>query len=176
MNLAVAPPAGTAVMRHRWALGGGALSVLFVALVWLASLPTGAGSPEATVGEGSRLAARATVGDVEVLVIASGGALSVQVAYPSPKGWLSARLPAAPSTAVAAWAATVGQGPIPALSVIYGRAPGASVEVEWADGERTSVRPRRDGVYVAVRNRRVASARVIVRDDDGAIVAEVDGP
>lgn len=162
--------------QHRWSLGGAALSVLLVALVWLASVPTGADSAARTVGEGSRLAARAEVADVEVLILSERGALSVQVAYPSPKGWLGAPLPAAPSNAVAAWAGTRGEGAIPALAVVYGRAPGSTVEVEWADGRRTTVRAASDGVYVAARDRYVASVKVRVLDAAGASILEIEGP
>lgn len=171
------PPAAAAFLhRHRWSLGGAALSVLVIALVWLASLPTGADSPARTVIEGSRLAASVEVADVEVLIVSKRGALSVQVAYPTSKGWLGAPLPAAPSNAVAAWAATSGDGAIPALAVVYGRAPGASVEIEWADGRRTTVPTASDGVYVAARGRYVRWARVRVVDAAGASVVEIDGP
>ena len=166
----------TVVERHRAGLLGVAASVVVVALVWLASVPTGADSAAATVGQGSRLAATAPVGDVEVLLVARSGALSVHVAYPGPKGWLSVRLPAAPSTAVAAWAATEGTGPIPALSVVYGRAAGTTAVVRWADGEETTVQAASDGVYVAARDTRVASEHVRILDATGATILEVDGP
>lgn len=162
--------------RYRWALAGAALSVLLVALVWLASLPTGVDSPARTVAEGSRLAASVKVADVEVLIVSKRGALSVQVAYPTPKGWLGAPLRAAPSNAVAAWAGTEGDGAIPALAVVFGRAPGASVEIEWADGRRSTVRTASDGVYVAARDRNVGSARVRVLNAAGASVIEIEGP
>ena len=166
----------TFVRRHRVALLGVVASVVVIALTWLASVPTGADSAAATVGGGSRLAATVPLDDVEVLVVARGGALSVHVAYPTSKGWLSVRLPAAPSTAVAAWAATEGTGPIPALSVVYGRGPGTDAEIRWADGEVTTASAASDGVYVAVRDARVASEHVTIRGADGTPVLEVDGP
>lgn len=174
---ALTPPAAASFLqRHRWLIGGAALSVLLIALVWLASLPTGADAPARTVGEGARLAASAEVADVEVLIVSKRGALSVQVAYRSPKGWLGAPLPAAPSNAVAAWAGTNGDGPIPPLAVVYGRAPGSSVEVEWADGRRTMVRATSDGVYVAARDRYVESVRVHFFDAAGTSVLTIEGP
>ena len=164
------------IARHRTVLLGVVASVVVVALTWLASVPTGADSAAATVGDGSRLAATAPVDDVEVLIVARGGALSVHVAYRTPKGWLSVRLPAAPSTALAAWAATDGTGPIPALSVVYGRANGAEATIRWADGEESTAALGTDGVYVAVRDERVASEHVSIRAADGTPVVEVDGP
>ena len=163
-------------VRQRSLLLGIAASVVVVGLTWLASVPTGADSAAATIGDGSRLAATAPLDDVEVLIAASGGALSVHVAYSTPKGWLSVRLPAAPSTAVAAWAATDGNGPIPALSVVYGRANGAEATITWADGEQSTATLGTDGVYVAVRAERVASEHVSIRGADGSSVVEVDGP
>lgn len=164
------------VQRHRAVVLGLAASVAVVALAWLGSIPTGADSAAATVGAGSRLAATAEVDDVEVLLAARGGALSVHVAYPTAKGWLSVALPAAPSTAVAAWAATDGTGPIPALSVVYGRASGTAALIRWSDGEETSVELAGDGVYLAVRQGRVASDSVRILDASGTAVLDVDGP
>ena len=166
----------TFVQRHRTAMLGVVASVVVVALTWLASVPTGTDSAAATIGSGSRLAAMVPVDDVEVLIAARGGALSVHVAYPTSKGWLAVRLPAAPSTAVAAWAATDGTGPIPALSVVYGRANGTEALIRWADGEETTATPASDGVYVAVRAERVGSERVSIRAADGSTVVEVQGP
>jgi hypothetical protein len=162
--------------RHRWPLGGAALSALVIALVLLASLPTGDQSPARTVPSGSRLAASAAAGDVEVLIISKRGSLSAQVAYPSAKGWLSVPLRAAPSDAVAAWTGTEGSGPVPALSAVYGRVTGRTVEVVWSDGRRTTVRTTSDGVYVVARDRYVGSARVRVLDKAGKTVLEIDGP
>jgi hypothetical protein len=164
------------VHRHRAVLLGLAASVVVIALAWLGSVPTGADTAAGTVGPGARLAASVEVDDVEVLLAARSGALSVHVAYPTAKGWLSVALPAAPTTAVAAWAATAGTGPIPALSVVYGRAPGATAVVSWADGEETTVEPASDGVYLAVRTERVASQHVRVVDADGTTVLDVEGP
>jgi|GEM_PF-2845344 len=168
--------AGAFLWRHRWSFGGAALSVLLVALVWLASFPTGADSAARTVGDGSRLAASAEVADVEVLIVSERGALSVRVAYPSPKGWLGAPLPAAPSDAVAGWVGTRGDGAIPALAVVYGRAPGTTVEVEWADGRQSTARTASDGVYVAARDRYVESVKVRFLDASGTTILEIDGP
>lgn len=170
------PPASSFLRRHRGALGGVALSVLVIALVWLASVPTGTDSATQTVPNGSRLAARSSVADVEVLVVSTHGALSVKVAYPTSKGWLSADLRKAPTNAVAAWAGTRGQGAIPALAVVYGRAPGPTVEIRWADGERTRVRTASDGVYVATREGYVASRRVRVLDATGGTLLDIEGP
>lgn len=164
------------VRGHRAALIGVLVSLVFISLVWLASLPTGAGSPAGTVAAGSRLAVSAKLTGTEVLVVSTRGALSIQVAYAGPKGWLAAPLRAAPSNAVAAWAGTRGGGTIPAMSVVYGRAPGTAVAVTWADGRRTNVRTTSDGVYVAVRDQFVASAHVRVLDRVGQTLLELDGP
>ncbi len=162
--------------RHRRWIGGAALSALFVALVLLASFPTGSDSAARTVPGGARLAASANAADVEVLVISTHGDLAVQVAYRGPKGWLSTSLPAAPTDTIASWTGTKGTGPIPALSVVYGRAPGTKVTVEWADGERTTVTTKSDGVFVAVRDSYLRSRSVSVFDDAGATVLEIEGP
>ena len=164
------------VVRHRVALLGLAVSVAVVGLAWLGSVPTGADSAAATIDSGARLAAAADVDDVEVLLSARGGALSVHVAYPTAKGWLSVALPAAPSTAVAAWAATDGTGPIPALSVVYGRASGTTAVIRWDDGDETTVALAGDGVYLATREGRVASDSVRILDAAGNAVLDVDGP
>lgn len=162
--------------RHRWSLGGLVASVVVMALVLLASLPTGAPTADRTVPAGARLAARAHAAHVEVLVISKAGTLSAQVAYQSTKGWLSAPLEASPSNVVAAWTGTKGDGPIPALAIVYGRAPGRSVRVVWADGKRTTVRTASDGVYVVTRDRYVRSKSVRVLDASGATVLTIEGP
>lgn len=163
------------VHRHRWLIGGVALSALLVGLVYVASLPTGTDSPERTVATGSRLAAQAAVDEVEVMVISSHGDLSVQVAYESAKGWLAAALPSAPANSIAAWTGTKGSGPIPALSAVFGRAPGTSLEIAWADGERTTVDTASDGVFLAVRDRYVIATLVRVLDASGATILEIEG-
>lgn len=164
------------IRRHRWSLGGLGASVVVMGLVLLASLPTGAPTASRTVAPGARLAARAHAADVEVLVVSKAGTLSAQVAYESTKGWLSAPLKASPSNVVAAWTGTRGHGPIPALAIVYGRAPGRSVRVEWADGKRSTVRTASDGVYVLTRDRYVRSRSVRVLDDSGAVVLTIEGP
>jgi hypothetical protein len=104
------------------------------------------------------------------------GALSAHVAYESAKGWLDLGLPSAPTGAVAAWAGTGGRGPIPALSAVYGRAPGSTVEVLWTDGTETSVRTQSDGVYLTARSGQVRAAHVKVLAEDGTTTLEIDGP
>jgi len=161
------------LQRHRWAIGGAALSVLVIALVLLASLPTGADSAARAVPEGARLATSATVGEVEVQVLSSHGALSVQVAYEGPKGWLAAALPAPPADGVVMWTGTRGQGPVPAFTAVHGRVPGVSVVVEWADGRRDTVETTSDGVFVAVRDRLLGASSIRVLDEAGTIVLEI---
>ncbi|MEX2293605.1 MAG: hypothetical protein WD691_07425 [Acidimicrobiales bacterium] len=150
------------------------MSVLLMALVLLASLPTGTDTAGRAVPEGARLAASIAAEDVEVQVISSQGMLSVQVAYPSAKGWLAAALASTPSDAVAAWTGTRGRGPIPALSVVYGRVPGSYVVIEWADGTRTRAPAERDGTFLAVRDRYVDATLLHVLDAAGTIVLEID--
>lgn len=154
-------------------LGGATALVLVVGLVAVGGFPTGHPSPEDVVAPGARLAARAPVDDVHVLLTVEAGELVALVAYEDDKGWLAVDLEPVPAGTAAAWAATGGDGPVPALSTVYGRAPGAAVRVEWADGEASLVRTARDGAYVVARDGRFEVDRVEVLDDDGELVLEV---
>ena len=165
------------VHRHRHWLTGVAATVLFLGLALLASLPTGGDGPSDAITDGSRLAASERMDDDTVVqILSSGRGLSAQVAYRGPKGWLGARLTVVDADTVASSAATGGAGPVPALSIVYGRAPADAVTVTWTDGTVDDVTVESDGVYVAVRAGRHASASVVFHDATGAVVLEVEGP
>jgi hypothetical protein len=153
-----------------------AAGLLVVALIGLASLPTGASTATGTVPDGSRLASSTRVEDVRVMVLSNGGRLNLLVAYEGDKGWHGVEVEPAPRGAVAAWAATRGAGDVPALSAVYGRADGARVRVRWADGRTDDATTESDGTYLIARTGRVRSDHVTVLGEDGAAVTEVDGP
>jgi hypothetical protein len=150
--------------------------VLGAALVGLASLPTGASRADAVVASDSRVAGRAHVGDATVLLISKAGRLGVVVAYRDDKGWFGVPVEAAPRDATLAWAATRGGGQVPALSSVYGRVDGASVDVRWADGRVSRASTATDGTFVVARRGRVRAGSVVVRATGGDVVSEVRGP
>jgi hypothetical protein len=150
--------------------------LLVVSLIGLASLPAGASSPRGVVPDGRRVAASTSVRGVRVMVLSSSGRLNLLVAYEGEKGWHGVEVDPAPRNAVAAWAATQGAGDVPALSAVYGRAEGARVRVEWADGETAEAPAATDGTYLVARPGRVRSEHVTVLGGDGAVLTEVDGP
>jgi hypothetical protein len=158
------------------AVAGVAGLLLVAALVGLASVPTGADTPQGTVPDGRRVAASTSVGDVEVMVLSTTARLNLLVAYHGEKGWHGIAVDPAPPGAVAAWAATRGGGEVPALSAVYGRATGAEVRVRWADGQTAVAGTASDGTYLAARPGLVRSSRVTVLGDDGAVLSEVKGP
>jgi hypothetical protein len=150
--------------------------VLGAALVGLASLPTGASRADAVVASDGRVAGETRVGDVKVLLVSKGGRLGVVVAYRDDKGWFGVPVEDAPRDATIAWAATPGGGRVPALSTVYGRVAGASVDVRWADGRVSHAATATDGTFVVARRGRVRSSSVVVRATAGAVVSEVHGP
>jgi hypothetical protein len=150
--------------------------LLVAALVGLASVPTGADTPQGTVPDGRRIAASTSVGDVRVMVLSTRSRLSLLVAYRGEKGWHGVAVDPAPSGALAAWAATRGGGDVPALSAVYGRATGAEIRVRWADGRTAVARTASDGTYLLARPGMVRSSQVTVLGDDGAVLSEVAGP
>jgi hypothetical protein len=62
---------------------------------------------------------------------------------------------------------------VPALSAVYGRAPGAHVVVHWSDGERSRIATERDGAYVVARAGVHTVERAVILDDTGGVVLEV---
>jgi hypothetical protein len=150
--------------------------VLGAALVGLASLPTGASRADAVVASDTRVAGRAPVGDATVLLVSKGGRLGVVVAYRDDKGWFGVPVEDAPRDATIAWAATPGGGRVPALSSVYGRVGGASVDIRWADGRVSQTTTATDGTFVVARRGRVRSSSVVVRTTSGDVVSEVRGP
>jgi hypothetical protein len=155
---------------------GAALVVLVAGLVGLAGLPTGAVSAAATVPDGERIAASTEVADIRVMVLSTGGRLNLLVAYHGEKGWHGVEVDPAPVGAVAAWAATAGSNQVPALSAVYGRVQGSRVRIRWADGRTADATTAADGTYLVARPGRVRSAHVSVLGEDGAAVADMDGP
>lgn len=165
---------GPKQVRRRIVVWAGAVAglLLVVALVAVAGFPAGEPSPADLVASDARLAARAPIEDVHVLLTVSGGELVTIVAYEDDKGWLGVDLEPVARETPAAWAATSGEGPVPALSTVYGIAPGERVRVDWSDGETTRIDTERDGAYVVARPERVEVDRVVVRDG-GETVLEV---
>ena len=153
-----------------------AVAVLIaVGLVAVASLPTGAATAAGVAPAGARVAGAVELEDATVLLLSEGGRLRVQVAYRGPKGWLGALLPPAPDGVVAAWTGTDGAGPVPALSALYGTAPGDAVRVRWSDGETAEVDTAIDGTWLVARPGAFRSTAVEVLRD-GRVEQEVPGP
>lgn len=152
-----------------WVAAGIAV-VLVVGLVALAGFPTGEPTPQGLVPPSGRLAAQTRVAGVHVLVVVDSGDLVGMVAYDGDKGWLSVDLDPVDGATPAAWASTAGNGPVPALSAVYGRAPGDRVSVEWADGVVDTVATARDGAYVVAREDQVEVDRVVAADGDDVVL------
>ncbi len=157
----------------RWCSASAALA-LVVAVAAVLSIPAGAAQPAGTLPEGARLAASHTVGDLEVLVAVHEGRLLTVIAFPGRRGWHGVDLDPVPVATVAAVSATPGAGPVPPVTAVYGRVPGAEVVlVRWEDGTRDEVPPARDGTYVAAREGLIGVAGVRALAGDGPPVAEV---
>lgn len=157
---------------RRWLLAG-AVFACFVGLVFYASLPTGADRAADAVPEGARLVHDVAVEDVVVQLVSEGGSLRIQVAYPSSKGWLAVALDDQPGDVSAAVSSTPGGGPLPEFTAVYGRVEGDAVDIDWEDGDTSTLTPESDGAYLVARVGRIGVARVTVRSA-GATVAEVD--
>lgn len=149
--------------------------VFAAALVVFASLPTGATTPEGVVPETSRLVSSRVVGEARALLASEAGVLRLHVAYRGPKRWLGVGLRPAPAGAAAAWAATPGEGGVPALSAVYGRVTGTAVRVDWSDGQSSTGPTESDGAYLVARPGRVPAVKVVALDENGAVIAEVPG-
>lgn len=156
----------------RWVSAVTAL-LLAVGLAAVAGFPTGDPSAEAVVPSGARLAARAAVADVHVLLTVDAGDLVVRIAFEGEKGWHGVAADPVPGRTAAAWTATAGNGSVPALSAAYGRVEADRVVVHWTDGTRASAVPARDGAYVVARPGRVLVDRVVALDAAGMPVLEV---
>jgi len=142
--------------------------VIVTGLVAIASQPTGAASPGATVHAGGRVAASAPIDRARVLLVAERGDLHLQVAYPTAKGWLTVVLaPVGGDTAVA-WTSTSGKGPVPAFSAVYGRTDAARVEIAWSDGSAPTAVAVDAGTYLAVREGDARPLSVTAIDGSGA--------
>ena len=164
--------------ERRWAVRVVAAVAVLVGvsgLLVLAARPTGAPSASGVVPSGLRIAARAPVGDVEVIVATDGLAPQAWVAYRGPKGWLSVELDRAPAGASAAWASTGGRDAIPALAAVWGRVTGVRiVDVVWSDGTTTEVTAELDGHYLAVRPGVASPVRVTLRAVGGRVLERLD--
>jgi hypothetical protein len=165
----------TAIARTR-ALAAAIGLVLAAALVGLASLPTGAASADAVAPPSSRVAGRVALGDARVLLLSDAGRLRIAVAYRDDKGWFRVEGTRPPDDAAVAWTATRGGGPVPALSSVYGRVEGATVEVRWADGRVSRTVPATGGTFVVARRGHVRSQALLVRDTNGDVIDTVEGP
>ena len=161
------------------ALGGAIAATMLAGVVAIAAEPTGAATPAGAVPSSSRLAADVNIDGVHVLLVStSEDRYGVLVAYHGRKGWLAVHPSAAPAGTQAAWTVTGGAGPVPALAMAYGSvttvsASVASVEVRWADGTTTEVRPHDDGSWLAVRSGQVSVSQVVLADAAGRAVSTV---
>ncbi|MEY2569640.1 MAG: hypothetical protein QOE35_4169 [Actinomycetota bacterium] len=102
--------------------------------------------------------------------------MQILVAYHRDEGWHGVEVPAPPARSAAAWAATRGGAGVPALSVVYGRADGARVKVEWIDGQLTETTVGADHAYLLARRGHVRSKSVSALGADGAVLSTVKGP
>jgi len=162
-------------MKTTTLLAAAVVALIAVSLVAVASLPTGAGDAAGVAPAAARVAAEVELDDATVLLLSEGGRLRVQVAYRGPKGWLGALLPPAPDGAVAAWAGTPGEGPVPSLSAVYGTALGDAVRVRWPDGWVDEVDTAIDGTWLVARVGTLRADKVEVLRD-GRVEQEVPGP
>ena len=150
--------------------------LLVVALIGLAVIEPGEDSVEAVVPDGAHIVQRQRVDDANVLLVREGDRLQVVVAHKERGGWFATAVDPAPSTASAAWVATRGDGPVPALSAVYGRSVGTRVTVQWADGGNGEVTAATGDPFLIVRAGHQRSQKVTMLGPDGSVVAEVSGP
>ena len=163
------------------AVGVGACATLLAGVVAIAVQPTGAPTPAGLIPASSRLAVDRVIGSDHVLLVSTADdRLGVLVAYRSDKGWLAVDAAPVTASAVAAWTSTQGAGPVPALSMTYGRAtsrPGvAAVDVAWADGSTTRVAVSDDGSWLAVHPGNVEVAQVRLLAAGNRVVQAVPAP
>ena len=155
----------------------GACALLFVAaLLALTFADAGEGSLEDVVPAGARVVARRPVDGVTVLLVSRRDRLQVVVAHKERGGWFATRVDPAPAGASASWIATRGEGPVPALSAVYGRSVGTDVAVDWADGRSDTTRAEAGDPFLVVREGHRRSVKVTMKGADGTVVAEVAGP
>ena len=165
------------LLRRRPLLLAGACIVLLVtALIALAVIEPGEESIEAVVPDGARIVQRQPVDDADVLLVTEGDRLQVVVAHKERGGWFATEVDPAPATASAAWVATRGDGPVPALSAVYGRSVGTRVTVQWADGANGEAAAATGNPFLIVRAGHQRSQKVTMLGPDGSVVAEVSGP
>ena len=166
------------LLRFRGHLAAAIVGLLITAVVAAASYPTGSPTLAGAVPDAARVAARGRVGDARVLLLSEARGLRLLVAYKSDKGWLGVGLDPAPARAAAAWSSTEGGDDVPALAVVYGRAPAdaSRAVILWADGRRQRVGVALDGVFLAARAGRVRSIVVNLLDAKGVLLRQVPGP
>lgn len=150
--------------------------LLVAALVALAVVEPGEDSVDAVVPDGARVVGRQRVDEANVLLVKEGDRLQVVVAHKERGGWFATEVDPAPSSASAAWVATRGDGPVPALSAVYGRSVGTRVTVQWADGGSSEATAASGDPFLIVRPGHQRSQKVTMLGPDGAVVAEVSGP
>lgn len=150
--------------------------LLVIALVALAVVDPGEDSVDAVIPDGARIVQRQQIDDANVLLVREGDRLQVVVAHKERGGWFATEVDPAPSTASAAWVATRGDGPVPALSAVYGRSVGTKVTVQWADGRTGEASAAAGDPFLIARPGHQRSRKVTMLGPDGAVVAEVSGP
>lgn len=164
-------------MRKPAVLAGACALLLVVAIFALVVAETGEDSIDAVVPAGARVVARRPVVDgATVLLVSRRDRLQIVVAHKERGGWFATEVDPAPAGASASWVATRGDGPVPALSAVYGRSVGTDVAVEWADGRNDTTQAAAGEPFLVVREGHRRSARVTMKGADGAVVAEVAGP
>ena len=152
-------------------------AILFAAGVAAALVvDPGDDSVEDVVAENARIVARRPVDGATVLLVSERDRLRVVVAHKERGGWFASEADPAPAGASASWVATRGDGPVPALSAVYGRSVGQVVNVAWADGRTGEVTAAPGDAFLVVRAGHQRSSKVTMRGADGAVVAEVTGP
>jgi hypothetical protein len=127
----------------------------------LAAVPSGSKHLADVIPKQVKVLATQRIGGAHVMLVSRKTTLSLVVAYREHSRWHSVKVEPAPTSSSAAWAPTKGAGPVPAFSAVYGRAPGAKVEVHWHDGQVTSA-PVKDGVYLTVRRGQIKPDQVTV--------------
>jgi hypothetical protein len=140
---------------------GAVVALLIGDAIALVAIPSGAKHFADVLPKGTHTLVTQHIGGARVVLVERNTALVLVVAYEQRSRWHSVTVDPAPTKSNAAWAPTKGSGPVPAFSAVYGRAPGAKVEVHWHDGQVTTV-PTTGGVYLTLRRGQVKPDQVVV--------------
>ena len=172
ITLSIAKPRLPRLRAVVWILD---LAVFAAALVAYASIPTGATTPAGVAPPDGRVVVQQAVGTSHALVVSRPQTLQLIVALHKQKGWFGLRVADAAPDGIA-WASTAGAHGVSPMSMVFGRAAGPTVHIEWADGQVQTVQTQSDGVFLAVRPGNVRSAALVILNASGAVVRKVSGP